>query len=174
MRRRILMGRGFTLVEILCVVAILGIAAAVIVPQVGTRNDLQAAAAARVVMADLIYAQNRAISTQSMTYVAFNVAGESYSLYSSMSPQTYVQHPVNLTNYVTTLGAGSLQNCSLGSASFAGQNTLAFDELGTPYSFNTSTSTATPLSGNGTITVTCGTFTLTITVEQDTGEMTVQ
>ena len=38
---------GFTLVEILVVVIILGIASAVIVPQIGNSNDLKAAAAAR-------------------------------------------------------------------------------------------------------------------------------
>ena len=52
---------GFTLVEILVVVIILGIAGAIIVPSIGTRNDLKAAAAARVIMADLIYTQNLAI-----------------------------------------------------------------------------------------------------------------
>src|SRR4051812_1277839 len=62
---------AFTLVEILMVVIILGIASAVIVPNLGTRNDMNVAAAARVVMADLMYAQNRAIVTQSMTYVQF-------------------------------------------------------------------------------------------------------
>ena len=36
--------RGFTLVEILVVVIILGIASAVIVPNLGTRNDLNVAA----------------------------------------------------------------------------------------------------------------------------------
>ena len=55
---------GFTLVEILMVVVILGIAAACVVPQLSSRDDLKTAAAARVVMADLIYAQNRAIAVQ--------------------------------------------------------------------------------------------------------------
>src|SRR5215475_9916349 len=55
--------RGFTLVEILAVVVILGIASAIIIPQIGSRDDMKAAAAARVLIADLIYAQNLAISS---------------------------------------------------------------------------------------------------------------
>ena len=46
----------------------------------GTRDDLKAAAAARMLMADLIYAQNRAISTQTRHYVKFDTGS---------SPQTY-------------------------------------------------------------------------------------
>ena len=56
--------RGFTLVEILCVVVILGIASAIIIPQLGTHDDMKVAAAARTVMADLIYAQNTAIAAR--------------------------------------------------------------------------------------------------------------
>src|SRR3954454_21595277 len=49
---------AFTLVEILAVVVILGIASAVIIPQISNRDDLKAAAGTRLVTADLIFAQN--------------------------------------------------------------------------------------------------------------------
>src|SRR3954452_15878826 len=71
-------GRGFTLVEILMVVLILGIASAIIIPGLGSRDDLRCAAAARVVMSDLIYAQNRAIALQKKHYVRFS--GQQYSV----------------------------------------------------------------------------------------------
>src|SRR5271167_300112 len=97
--------QGFTLVEVLAVVCILGIASAVILPQVANRDDTNTASAARTVMADLLYAQNRAISTQSMQYVSFDVSAQQYGLYCSMSPsQVTLTHPVNLNNYVMTFG----------------------------------------------------------------------
>src|SRR5688572_24441187 len=70
--------RAFTLVEILAVVVILGIASAIIIPQIGTRDDMRAAAAARIVVSDLIYAQNLAISSGTAAYVRFDKANKKY------------------------------------------------------------------------------------------------
>jgi len=167
--------RGFTFPEVLAVVCILGIASALILPQVTDRDDLSTSSAARVVMADLLYAQNRAISTQSMQYVSFNVPAQQYGLYSSMSPSTALQHPVNLNNYVMTFGANGINNVSsdvtLTSANFNGQSVLAFDETGVPYSYSGGMATA--LTGTGTVVLTCGTYSLTVSVSQDTGEISV-
>src|SRR4051794_19271606 len=77
---------GFTLIEILAVVVILGIASAIIVPQIGSRDDQKAASAARVVMADLLYAQNRAIATQKTHYVLFDTGAQVYRIFDSLSP----------------------------------------------------------------------------------------
>src|SRR5688500_3499715 len=76
---------GFTLAEILAVVVILGIASAIIIPQIGTRDDMRVKAAARTLVADLIYAQNLAISTGQVVYIRFDVAGNSYSLLTNPS-----------------------------------------------------------------------------------------
>jgi MSHA pilin protein MshC len=165
---------GFTLIEILSVVIILGIASAIIVPQISTRNDLQAAAGARAVMADLLYAQNRAIATQQMCYVKFDVVNQQYGVYSSMSPLTVLMHPVNAINYIMTFGGvgpNALNGVVLTSASFGGgSSTIGFDEMGSPYYY--SGATATLLSGTGTIVVTSGNYPITINIAQDTGDIT--
>ena len=176
---RPLRGRGrsaFTLVEILTVLMILGIVAALLVPQAGGQSDFDAAAAARAVMSDLLYAQNRAISTQQMTYVSFNLSQQQYGLYSSMSPQVVLTHPVNQNNYVRTFSSSGLNNiasASLTSANFGGQTTIAFDEMGATYSYNSVSNTTTSMTSAGTIVVSSGNYSLTISVDPDTGDMGV-
>jgi len=168
---------GFTLIEILCVVIILGIAGAIIVPQMGTRDDLRAAAAARALMADLIYAQNLAITSQGNHYVAFDVANRRYTVLNSSL--NIVQHPVEKGNFVITFGPGGtpgLRECSLSSAAFLGtsssdtRTTIGFDELGTPlirYGGTVETLTA------GEVKVKSGAYELTIKIEPYTGQITV-
>ena len=66
--------RGFTLVEMLIVVVIVGIAGAIVVPHMlwGSQFGLQAAT--RMVIADLVYAQNEAVAHQTVCRVVFNGA----------------------------------------------------------------------------------------------------
>jgi prepilin-type N-terminal cleavage/methylation domain-containing protein len=169
---------GFTLVEILAVVVILGIASAIIVPQIGTRNDLMCASAARLVMADLVYAQNRAIATQSTVYVDFSTTAKTYSVKTAM-PSTYATNPITKDNYIVYFnGATSptkgLESIVLNSASFDSGQTLAFDELGTPMVYSSGPPATTTAMSSGNIVLKCGTYTLTITIEANTGEITVQ
>jgi prepilin-type N-terminal cleavage/methylation domain-containing protein len=169
--------RGFTLIEILCVVIILGIAGAIIVPQIGTRDDLRAASAARALMADLIYAQNLAITSQGNHYVAFDIANRKYTVFNSS--MNVVQHPVEKGDFTMTYGPGGspgLRECTLASAEFLGtsttdkRTTIGFDELGTPLvRFGGTTETLTA----GEIKVRSGNYELTIRIEPYTGQITV-
>jgi prepilin-type N-terminal cleavage/methylation domain-containing protein len=182
---------AFTLIEILSVVIILGIASAVIIPQIGSRGDLEAASAARVIMSDMLYAQNLAISTQGnptqqtsnpipYVIVSFDTINQQYGVYyynSTAHQLTLLTHPVNHDNYQMTFGSSgvnSIASVTLTSASFAGQPAIAFDSTGVPYSFNSGSATAASLTGSGTVVVGSGNYSSTVTVEQDTGDMSVQ
>ena len=166
--------RGFTLVEILCVIVILGIASAIIIPQIGSRDDLKAAAAARLLISDLMYAQNLAISNQRSHYVQF--VGQQYTLMSG-SPLAAITHPIDKDPYTMNFAANraGLEGVNLVSIDLGGgpvaNGVLGFDELGTPFSYDGVT--ATPLTAAAQILVRSGTITLTISVEPFTGDTSV-
>jgi prepilin-type N-terminal cleavage/methylation domain-containing protein len=172
---------AFTLVEVMTVIVILGIAAACIVPQIGTRDDLDVAAAARSVMADLLYAQNRAIATQKMHFVEF--AGNSYSILardSDTAPLYTITNPTTQNSYVVTLGPSNTiyPKVSISSVSFDGSPsmTIQFDSLGAPWVYNLQNGTSVPLVNDGQIKLTTASANLTATVLIDpvTGEASTQ
>lgn len=168
--------RGFTLVEILGVVVILGIISAVIIPQIATRDDQRAAAAARVLMADLLYAQNRAVAQQRLHFVQFDVAGQRYQVLDQWSPARVIKNPVDGSTYVAQFGStstGGLNDMVLESASFDGRTTIAFDVMGIPQSVDPSTGQIAPLVG-GSVVVRSGDYRLTVTVSPFSGELSVQ
>ena len=166
---------GFTMIEILAVVVIIGISAAVIIPQISSRDDLKADSLARVVMADVLYAQNRAVATQKVHYVRFDKAAQRYDVLERMTPtEALVLHPVSQNPFQVPTGSSrtdGLKTVQLDAVSFDGQSVLAFDELGTPHAYNTTTLTMSAMTA-GSITLRCGTHTVVINIEPFSGELT--
>jgi type II secretory pathway pseudopilin PulG len=163
------------------VMVILGIAAACIVPQIGTRDDLDAAAAARSVMADLLYAQNRAISTQKMHFVEFS--GNGYTILardSDTSPLYTITNPTTQNSYVVTLGSSNpmFPEVNISSVSFdaSPSMTVQFDSLGAPWVYNLKAGTSAPLVNTGqiTLTTTSAGLTASVLIDPATGEASTQ
>jgi prepilin-type N-terminal cleavage/methylation domain-containing protein len=171
---------GFTLIEIMCVMVILAIAAAIVVASMSNTGDLQASAEARVMLADLTWAQSRAIATQQNVYITFNntaaaangIAADTYAICSAL-PNTYITNPISHANYTNSWSG---QNWSISVTSMNSQSAMYFDALGSPHSCSAVDGTGAasfPFAG-GTIAVTCNGRTVTLTVQADTGDMTVQ
>lgn len=177
---------GFTLAEILAVVVILGIASAIIIPQIGTRDDMRVKAASRTLIADLIYAQNLAISTGQVVYVRFDVAANSYSLLTNplSTKAKYgdpVEHPITQEDYVTRFGSAARgwEAVKIESAVMNGIDvnfrplfTVGFDEIGSPHVWSYTVDQRDDLN-DGAVVLRAGQFKMTVSVSQATGEILV-
>jgi prepilin-type N-terminal cleavage/methylation domain-containing protein len=179
-RGRSALCRAFTLIEILSVVIILGIISAIVIPQVGQRGDLQAAAAARVLIGDLTYAQNRAIANGGWTYVTFSTTAQNYTLYngtSSAPSATPLTHPVYDDNYTMTFGgqgSNALTGATLASVNIGnGSSTLAFDSTGIPYAY-VGGNPPIELTAAATAVISSDNYSVTVTVEPATGDLSAQ
>lgn len=156
---------GYTLVEVLIIIAILGIAAAVVVPQMLAAGTLGVQAAARIIIADILFAQNDAIAQQRNRRVMFDPANESYSLTDNAGTVLSVNWKGGgVNNYMVDFTTDSrFQGVEIVSANFGGvtPTTLEFDALGSP------------LNG-GTVEIEFQDQRYRITVASFTGRVTVQ
>jgi prepilin-type N-terminal cleavage/methylation domain-containing protein len=126
--------RGYTLVEVLLVVTILGIVSAMVVPSMLTAGSMGVQAAARIIVADLLYAQNEAVAQQANRSVTFDLANNRYQLTDetgTVLTESWISGTAE--NYVVDFSRDSrFQGVSLLEVDFDGGNTIAFDDLGGP------------------------------------------
>jgi len=138
--------RGYTLIEVLIVVAVLGLAAALLIPSLAGRGDFDTQAAVRALIADISFAQSDALSNQEFRRVQFFEDGTGWCLlrvaeadlaepFDAASAE-YVRDPLatgaNAGAYVVRLGNDArfgsvrIESASIdGSARF-----ITFDEIG--------------------------------------------
>jgi len=131
---------GYTLIEVLVVVTIIGLAGAIIVPQMLAAGTLGVQAAARMVISDILYAQNEAIAQQDDRSVAFDESNNRYQINdASGSPISASWQAGNSSsNYIIDLANDSrFSGVTLENVDFNGTNTLTFDALGAPSSGGT-------------------------------------
>ena len=72
--------RGYTLVEMLIVVAIVGILAVAVIPLLGPNISSQLTAAAQAIQGDIYYAQQLAITNASSYRISFSTTDQTYVL----------------------------------------------------------------------------------------------
>lgn len=127
---------AFTLVEVLIVVAIIGIAGAIVVPQMLQVGTMQIQAASRMVIADIIYAQGEAAAQGAIRRVVFDVTNNAYTLTDGNGTalqNSWRMGNTSSRNYTISFNQDSrFRGCTLTTAAFNGSATLEFDALGAP------------------------------------------
>jgi MSHA pilin protein MshC len=118
--------KGFTLIELVMVIVLLGILAAFVAPNLGNITSTKAGAFSDKLRADIRYAQNLAMTQNQRVRVTF--AANSYSITIAGNP---IADPATGRNYPVTLGVGDYAGISL--ANTFGGSYVEFDSLGVPY-----------------------------------------
>ncbi len=125
---------GFTLIELVMVMVIIGIMSAIIIPKVDNLNSsIRLRSVAGKLKDDLKYIQHYAVSRHDTTWLVVNSGDNSYGIYSGSSaanrqlildPTTNSQAVVDLDN--------DYSGVSISSVSFGGDSEFYFDWRGKP------------------------------------------
>ena len=159
--------RAYTLVELLVVIVIMGIAGALVIPSMGQTGVLRVQAAVRTVVSDLTFAQSDGLAYQRGRAVVFDLTKNSYTIVDIRG--TTIDATLNAVQ-TTVINGGQFGDARITKADFGGSQTLIFDEMGGPV---TTAGGNTP-AADGIIEITGSDQLFRITVEGYTGRITTQ
>lgn len=159
--------RAYTLAEMIVVVLVLAIAAAIVIGSIGTTKDAQAISAARVLASDVELARNLAVTTQVPHTVLFSSDRQSYKVVANYTGGGYalataVEHPVrgNERFEVRLASLNGMGSVVVETVNFGGQAYVTFDAEGEP-------------SDGGSVTLQSGRTGMVVSVEALTGAVSV-
>ena len=132
--------RGYTLIEVLLVVTIMGIAGAVVAPSLSSAGVLRIQAAVRMIVSDITFIQMDSLGYQEQRAIVFDIDSNSYTLIQVEGTTIDVANDALYDmngpgqRYVVDLSDEKYGGVTIESASFDGDETLIFDEMGGPVS----------------------------------------
>lgn len=129
---------GFTLIEMIAVIIVVGIIAAVTAPSIAHFADTRRTAAARLLYRDLLYAQQHAVATGARTWVRFDATADTWSVLAEqrdppgLANAVILSDPTTASPMIITLGSGDWRDAAIVDATFDGDSLVGFDWLGKP------------------------------------------
>ncbi|MCC6427033.1 MAG: type II secretion system protein [Phycisphaerales bacterium] len=158
--------RAFTLVELLIVVTVLGIATALVIPSMGSVGVLRVQAAVRTIVADVTQVQSEALAYQQGRAIVFDADESSWSVLeingAELAPETD-------TLWNTRIAGKDFGDSRISAINFGDESIIYFDEMGAPVDAPLSTNSA----ATGSLEVTGAGQTFRLTVEAYTGRVVV-
>ena len=161
---------GFTLVELLIVIVVLMIAAAIVIPSIGSAADAQVISAARVLGLDLEVTRSLALTTQRPHSLVFSPDRQSYKVVENYGGGAYalataIPHPVVAGKQLEVVLAAlsGMGSVTVVSASFGGAAYVTFNPQGEPSSSGTMTLRAGQVEMQVSVAILTGTVTVTRT-----------
>jgi len=132
LRNRKQQSHAYTLIEVLVVVAILGVAGAIVVPQFLQPSTISAQAASRMIMADIQLTQSEAITHQKSRHIIFDIVNGNYQITDENNKPVAVSWKAGAEYEVSIKTNRRFNSVSLADANFGGNVVLTFDDLGAP------------------------------------------
>lgn len=135
--------RGFTLIELVMVLALLSIVAVVAFVAIGSFQTHHLYAAAEKVAGDLRYAKNLALTSTKWHGVSFNVDADTYSLYETDGiTDTAIKKPEDPgQDFIVDL-SDDYSGVSISSVDIDGGTKVEFDPYGAPWTDKTGSAIA--------------------------------
>lgn len=166
---------GYTLLEVLVVVAVMGLAGALVIPSMDQAGVLRTQGAVRSVVSDIMFAQGDAVAAQQARAIVFDVPSNSYRVCAVLGSTIDLDNDVLFDHfgdgnrYIMDLNEPEFGATLLTEADFDGTGAvLVFDEMGAPV---TEVGGSSPSSG-GTVTIQGQFHTFEVRVESFTGRVT--
>jgi len=161
--------KGFTLIELVMLVVILGIIAMVIIPKAAVESRIRLEAACQKIALDLRYSQGMSLAEQVRFGISFDPANEAYFVY-RVNAGTKAKNPQTRNDFDISFGQlNEFKGIDISGTNF--NDKIEFDSAGAPYDGN-----SVILSSQGIVTLqtTGGTYSRTVRIEPKTGKVSVQ
>ncbi|MBI9017443.1 MAG: prepilin-type N-terminal cleavage/methylation domain-containing protein [Phycisphaerae bacterium] len=161
---------GFTLAEILMVVVILAIAAAIIVPAMADTEEFILNSAAIDLNNALTYAQTQSIATGKIHRVVFSSDDQTVTIQIQNNDLSYgtIKHPITKQDYQMSFGEPSYAGIAMENIDFDAGDYLLYDGMARPYS-----DVGVDLA-DGSVELTGKELSRKITVQPVTGKITIE